>query len=129
MTTLPASTGPHQVDINVGRKLAERRLALGYNQSQLARSVGLTFQQIQKYEKASNRVSASKLWEMAQFLDVDVAFFFENLGGERPVEATGRPTPEVREVSKLAASLPPKAQRLVLELVRQLAATEKQPGA
>lgn len=129
MKTLPADTGPHQVDINVGRRLAERRQALGYNQSQLARSIGLTFQQIQKYEKASNRVSASKLWEMAQFLDVDVAYFFENLTSDRDVETVGKPPLEVRELSRLAAGLSPKAQRLMLDLVRHITVTEKQTGA
>ena len=64
--------GPHPVDRHVGRRVCEKRLALGYNQSDLGRALGLTFQQIQKYEKGANRVSASKLWDIARFFKVEI---------------------------------------------------------
>ncbi|MGH7018335.1 MAG: helix-turn-helix domain-containing protein, partial [Brevundimonas sp.] len=66
-----AEGGPHPVDRHVGRRVCEKRVALGYNQSDLGRALGLTFQQIQKYEKGANRVSASKLWDIARFFKVD----------------------------------------------------------
>ena len=73
--------GPHPVDRHVGRRVCEKRLALGYNQSDLGRALGLTFQQIQKYEKGANRISASRLYFTAKILGVPVQFFFEELPG------------------------------------------------
>ena len=67
----------HPVDLHVGTRLRLRRKLLGMSLSTLADAVGLTFQQIQKYENGSNRVSASKLFEFAGALDVPVGFFFE----------------------------------------------------
>lgn len=73
---------PDPIDVEVGRRLAARRIALGYNQSDLARSVGKTFQQIQKYEKGTNRVSASVLFRFARFLGVPPAWFFPEADAE-----------------------------------------------
>lgn len=72
-------TEVHPVDKHVGEKVRLRRLALGLTQSDLAKTLGLTFQQVQKYEKGTNRVSASKLFETARGLHVPIAFFFEGL--------------------------------------------------
>ena len=68
---------PHPVDVHVGSKLRERRTLMGMTQEALGEAVGLTFQQIQKYEKGMNRVSASRLFAMAQILHTDVNYFFE----------------------------------------------------
>ena len=84
--------GPHPVDRHVGRRVCEKRLALGYNQSDLGRALGLTFQQIQKYEKGTNRVSASKLWDIARFFKVDIGYFFEGLTGSSAVGMAPRCT-------------------------------------
>lgn len=70
---------PHFADIAVGRKLKERRLISGISQEELGKAIGVTFQQIQKYEKGLNRISASKLYEIAEILNVDINFFFESL--------------------------------------------------
>lgn len=72
--------GPHPIDIHVGQAICRRRLALGYNQSDLGRALGLTFQQIQKYEKGANRVSASKLHRTAEFLGCSILDFFPKEG-------------------------------------------------
>lgn len=69
----------HSVDIHVGRRLKARRLFLGLSQTDLAERVDVSYQQIQKYELGRNRVSASRLWEIAEALNVPVAFFFEGL--------------------------------------------------
>ena len=75
---------PHPVDVHVGKRIRHRRWLVGMTQQQLAESVGIKFQQIQKYETGANRVSASRLWDIADALDVDVSFFFEGLeGGEQ----------------------------------------------
>ena len=70
---------PHPVDKHVGERVKLRRAALNLTQSDLAKALGLTFQQVQKYEKGTNRVSASKLHETAKALHVPIAFFFEGL--------------------------------------------------
>ena len=67
----------HPVDIHVGKRVRHRRWMLGVTQQQLGDSVGIKFQQIQKYETGMNRVSASRLWDIAEALEVPVSFFFE----------------------------------------------------
>lgn len=78
-----------RTDEYVGSRLRMRRALVGMNQSQLGRGVGLTFQQVQKYESGANRISASKLHQFANILGVPIPFFFEGLesrqGGRRPV--------------------------------------------
>jgi transcriptional regulator with XRE-family HTH domain len=69
----------HPVDAHVGKRMRQRRWMLGVTQPQLADRIGITFQQVQKYEAGLNRVSASRLWEIAEALEVDVRFFFEGL--------------------------------------------------
>lgn len=64
------------IDVSVGRRLRDRRTLLGLSQSALAQSVGLTFQQIQKYERGANRISASRLYQFSCLLGVDVDYFF-----------------------------------------------------
>ncbi len=69
----------HPIDKHVGQRLRQRRWVAGITQQQLATAVGIKFQQIQKYETGVNRVSASRLWDMARVLDVPVAYFFEDV--------------------------------------------------
>ncbi len=68
---------PHPVDVLVGKRIRQRRALLGMSQTTLGKAVGLTFQQIQKYERGDNRASASRLYEFSTVLDVPVSFFFE----------------------------------------------------
>ena len=70
---------PDPVDVHVGARIRTRRLLLGMNQETLANALGLTFQQVQKYEGGANRVSASRLAEVAEVLGVPVAYFFNDL--------------------------------------------------
>jgi len=69
----------HPVDRHVGSRVRMRRKLLGISQEKLAHALGVSFQQVQKYERGSNRISASKLYEIACALDVPVLFFFEDL--------------------------------------------------
>ena len=83
---------PNPIDIHVGKRLRMRRLMLDMSQETLAEHLGLTFQQVQKYEKGSNRVGASRLQRISEVLQVPVSFFFEGLankgsGKERGTEA------------------------------------------
>lgn len=75
--------GPHAVDVHVGGRVRLRRTLLGLSQEKLGEAVGVTFQQVQKYERGANRVSASMLWKVAQALDVPISFFFDGLD-DRP---------------------------------------------
>jgi transcriptional regulator with XRE-family HTH domain len=72
---------PNPIDVHVGKRIRMRRLLLGMNQEKLADALGLTFQQVQKYEGGANRVSASRLSAMADILDVPISFFFGDLEG------------------------------------------------
>lgn len=71
--------GPDPVDIHVGARLKLRRNLLGMSQEQMGKALGLTFQQIQKYERAANRMGASRLHQIAQLLNVPVAWFFDDM--------------------------------------------------
>ena len=77
-----ARDGPHPVDAHVGNRVRLRRTLLGMNQTQLGEALGLTFQQVQKYERGFNRIGASRLWQLSQILDVPVSFFFDELVDE-----------------------------------------------
>ncbi len=79
---------PNPVDVQVGAKIRTRRLLIGMNQETLARALGLTFQQVQKYEGGANRVSASRLSQIAEVLGVPIAYFFSDLeAGNGPPSA------------------------------------------
>ena len=81
--------GPHPIDSHVGARIRELRILRGMSQEKLGQAVGLTFQQIQKYERGANRVGASRLWQMAGALGTDPAWFFDGLNREgRPAEPT-----------------------------------------
>jgi transcriptional regulator with XRE-family HTH domain len=119
--------GPHPVDRHVGRRVCEKRIELGHNQTDLGRALGLTFQQIQKYEKGANRISASKLWDIANFFKVDVGYFYAGLSGDEGDlgEATSNDLPATRhsvEIKRLATRLSPRQQKLALDLIRAMAA-------
>lgn len=73
---------PHKVDVEVGKKIRVQRTMRKMSQTELGNRIGVTFQQVQKYERGSNRVSASKLVEIARALDVDVRLFFDGLEEE-----------------------------------------------
>jgi len=80
------------IDIAIGKRLRRRRIQLGLSQHEVASVVGVRFQQIQKYECGGNRIAASRLWLMAQVLDIPVSFFFEGL----PLMNNASPVAETR---------------------------------
>lgn len=122
--------GPNPVDRHVGLRIRMRRKELGVSQERLAESIGLTFQQVQKYERAANRVSASKLWEMARALDTSVAYFYEGLaegaarGSNNPPSETVQDFLLTPEGMELAQAFPrisqPRVRRKIVELVRTM---------
>ncbi len=74
---MPSSKKAHPVDAHVGKRVRERRTVLGFSQQQLGETLGVSFQQVQKYERGTNRISASRLYRLANFLDAPVSFFFD----------------------------------------------------
>ncbi|MBN9542983.1 MAG: helix-turn-helix transcriptional regulator [Alphaproteobacteria bacterium] len=78
------------IDIEVGKKLRFRRTMLGLSQDQLGSATGVSFQQIQKYEKGSNRIGASRLFEFAKVLNVDVNYFFSNMFSQDHVKSANQ---------------------------------------
>ena len=76
----------NEVDSHIAQRLLLRRVMLGYSQSDLAKKCGISFQQIQKYETAGNRIPASRLFDLSQALETSVAFFFAGLPGNVPPE-------------------------------------------
>lgn len=119
----------HPVDRHVGRRVQEKRLGLGLSQTALAQAVGVSFQQVQKYEKGTNRVSASKLFEIAEFMREEIAFFFDCYSSRRPglAEETAPVfehdfpmTKHSLEISKLAPRLPLRKQKAVVQIMREM---------
>ncbi len=80
MTTPPESR-PSPVDVHVGARIRLRRTLLGMSQERLGDALGLTFQQVQKYERGVNRVGASRLFDLSRILDVPISFFYDNMPG------------------------------------------------
>ena len=102
-----------KVDAHVGRRLRLRRTLLGMSQTALGQAVRVTFQQIQKYERGTNRIGAGRLYQIAGVLDVPVSFFFD----EMPKEVAARP-PSVSDAQVAGGEADRMARRETLELVR-----------
>lgn len=114
----------HPVDIHVGDKLRQRRWMTGMTQQQIGESVGTKFQQIQKYESGTNRISASRLWDIAKTLDVPVSFFFEGLDGQASDSGEARATTlsdkEAINLVRIYSAIPKEQRRRLLDLARLL---------
>jgi transcriptional regulator with XRE-family HTH domain len=113
-----ASKGyPNPIDVHVGARVRLRRTLLGMSQGVLGEAIGLTFQQVQKYERGTNRVSSSRLVDMANALDVDVSSFFQEMSAE--VE---KQTPamliDAKTLPTMDQEKDPMARRETPELVR-----------
>lgn len=105
----------HPVDVHVGKKLRLQRTIMGFSQEALAKAVGITFQQVQKYERGINRMSASRLFDFAKVMNVEVSYFYEgfNESGE-----SGNLLEGVSEQSSETFSYEDVASRETLELIR-----------
>ncbi|AYE86877.1 MAG: helix-turn-helix transcriptional regulator [Sulfitobacter sp.] len=118
----------HVVDVHVGKRIRQRRWLTGMTQQKLAELVGIKFQQIQKYETGANRVSASRLWDIADALGVPVSFFFEGLKDEEVADGPavdGLPADlmadkEAMELVRSYYAIPENQRRRLFELARVL---------
>jgi len=137
-----AGKKPNPVDTHVGSRVRLRRMLLGMSQERLGDSMGLTFQQVQKYEKGVNRIGASRLYQISKILDVPVQFFFE----EAPHIGDGSPARGIAEADSEAFILEflnsreglelnrafvkigdAKVRKSVVDLVRALSASSRTP--
>ncbi|MBP8931214.1 MAG: helix-turn-helix transcriptional regulator [Paracoccus sp.] len=113
----------HNVDVHVGKRIRHRRWMIGMTQQQLAEKVGIKFQQIQKYETGMNRVSASRLWDIAQAVEVPVSFFFEGLDDSHlhdAVEGDILADKEALQLVRAYYAMPEAQRRQIFELARVL---------
>ena len=131
---------PNPVDVHVGSRIRLRRTLLGMSQEKLGDALGLTFQQVQKYERGANRVGASRLYDLARALDVPVSYFFEEFGDQSALGGVGeaaadpyQPNPMMkRETLELVRAYlrlaDPQIKRRVFELTKALAAAYPSRG-
>jgi len=93
------SGGPNPVDVHVGNRVRLRRTLLGMSQEKLGDALGLTFQQVQKYERGANRIGASRLYDLSRVLEVPVTFFYDEMSDETRAQAPslllGCPQPDL----------------------------------
>lgn len=113
-----ASKGfPNPIDVHVGQRIRLRRTLLGMSQEKLGEAIGLTFQQVQKYERGANRVGSSRLFDLGRVLDVPISYFFEDMPNsvqeKSPSKLMGVATPAPMDYEP-----DPMAKRETLELVR-----------
>ena len=117
--------GPREIDVHVGQRVRQRRVLCGLNQTELANAIGLTFQQLQKYERGMNRISASKLWQISQVLDVPVQWFFEEFSEPKEEEGSRREAfhmkRETLELVRNYVAVPADVQQKFLSLVKSIA--------
>ena len=115
----------HPVDLHVGKRIRQRRWLVGMTQQQLAEQVGIKFQQIQKYETGANRVSASRLWDISEAMDVPVNFFFEGIEQEVAAAGSSESVPadlmgdkEALDLVRSYYSIPENQRRRLFDLAR-----------
>ncbi|MEM8772196.1 MAG: helix-turn-helix domain-containing protein [Pseudomonadota bacterium] len=129
--------GPDDIDKHVGARIRLRRIRLGMSQEALGKSLGLTFQQVQKYEKGANRVGAGRLFQLSEVLEVPIQFFYDDIGdmiGAATGFAEDEPTdpfmdlvnsPDGIQLCRYFSEIEDaKVRKRVLELVRSIAETE-----
>lgn len=116
-----------EIDLHLGRKLRRRRKLLGLTQQELAGACGVRFQQIQKYECAANRMSAARLWQLAEVLEAPVSYFYEGLSEaqRRAHEAAGDEPDvfarkETHELIRAYYALGERPRRRLLELAKAM---------
>ncbi len=110
---------PHPIDIHVGERVRARRLLTGLSQDAFASKLGVTFQQVQKYEKGANRISASRLYRISKILNVPVSYFFDDMDGQEILSGLKREGLElVRAFNRIEK---PSTRKQVISLIHSLA--------
>ena len=110
----------HPVDVHVGKRIRHQRWMMGTTQQQLAEKVGIKFQQVQKYETGMNRVSASRLWDIAEALGVGIGFFFDGITAEKPPEVDLMADKEAADLVRTYYAIPEAQRRRLFDLAKVL---------
>ena len=118
-------TNNNAVDVHVGKRVRLLRTLLGMSQEQLGAALDITFQQVQKYERGANRVSASRLWDISQILDVKISYFFDDMTDDTMKASPRRVSRGVNTGEDSDEKRDPMARRETLELVRTYYSIEK----
>jgi transcriptional regulator with XRE-family HTH domain len=126
-----AAIVPHPVDTHAGRQLRARRTLLGYPQKEVARQLEISFQQVQRYESGANRISARKMWQLSQVLDVVPGYFFEGLESKKRgkgseaslgISQDGRSARQVLDLNTAFKKIDDtRVRRQIVQLVKSLA--------
>jgi len=126
------------VDVHVGNRVRIRRMLIGMSQERLGDLLGLTFQQVQKYEKGVNRIGAGRLFEISRILTVPINYFFEGVEASGPSRQTEESAPPIMEFVSSGEGMQlslafmkikePKVRKRVLDLVKSLAEEEAEKG-
>ena len=112
-------TNNNAIDMHVGKRVRLRRTLLGMSQEQLGVTLNLTSQQVQKYESGTNRISASRLWDLSQILDVSIGYFFEDMSSQTKLASPRKANINSKKIFlDQAIERDPMAKRETLELVR-----------
>ncbi|GGB08972.1 transcriptional regulator [Brucella endophytica] len=123
----PSPKTPNPIDVKVGARLRALRNSLRCSQEKLGEALGITFQQIQKYEKGSNRIGASRLQNIAEIFNVPVSYFFDTNGQpENPLVTQFLSNSEFVQLAELVAKIKnPRRRRVLISVARELAATDR----
>jgi transcriptional regulator with XRE-family HTH domain len=113
-----ASGKPNPIDVHVGARVRLRRTLLGMSQEKLGEAIGLTFQQVQKYERGANRIGASRLYDLSRVLDVPVSFFFDDMSDDTSQQSPRMIVAGLVEEIPVVMDADPMTKRETLELVR-----------
>jgi transcriptional regulator with XRE-family HTH domain len=117
---------PSPRDEEIGRRIRTRRLTVGMSQSALGEKLGITFQQVQKYEKGVNRIGSGRLEELAQILGVPVGFFFDDKADDvRPIYDLANTAQTMRLLQAFSAIKAPETRQALVNLAVQIASTER----
>ncbi len=120
--------GPNPVDVHVGKRIRERRVSLGMSQTDIGEYLGLTFQQIQKYERGANRISASKLWALSNLFEVPIEWFFEGLGKAGKGQKDVMTRLEARKLARYYSACPKSIRDHLRALIRATAGLRGKGG-
>jgi transcriptional regulator with XRE-family HTH domain len=111
-------TNNNAIDMHVGKRVRLRRTLLGISQEQLGAALNITFQQVQKYERGANRISASRLWDISQILDASIGYFFDDMSSQTKLASPRKISRDAKKAPEDDFERDPMARRETLELVR-----------
>ena len=109
---------PHPTDVHVGKRVREARIAKGLSQEKLGQILGVSFQQVQKYEKGTNRIGASRLWAISDALDTSITYFFEGLESGTGEDQKTLPRRTIKLAKQIDAIPDDSIRNQILNLIR-----------